>query len=73
MKTFYFKVNDVSTGFKVLVNEELLVNDSNQYTTIVEQPYNPISSDLFKSKDEIKDFISGSLLTMFPGIKELNN
>jgi len=73
MKTFYFKVNDVSTGFKVLVNEELLVNDSNQYTTIVEQPYNPISSDLFKSKDEIKDFISSSLLNMFPGIKELNN
>lgn len=67
MKTFYFKVNDISTGFKIIVNEE------NQYTTIIEQPYNSLSGDLFKTKDEIKDFISGSLLYMFPEIKELNN
>jgi hypothetical protein len=67
MSTFYFKINDISTGFKILSENQ------NELTTIVEQPYNPMSSELFKSKDEIKAFISGSLLDMFPEIKELKN
>jgi hypothetical protein len=67
MSTFYFKINDISTGFKILSENQ------NELTAIIEQPYNPLSGNLFKSKDEIKDFISGSLLTMFPNIKELNN
>jgi len=67
MSTFYFKINDISTGFKILSENQ------NELTTIIEQPYNPMSSELFKSKDEIKDFISGSLLDTFPEIKELNN
>jgi hypothetical protein len=67
MSAFYFKINDISTGFKILSENQ------NELTTIIEQPYNPMSGELFKSKDEIKDFISGSLLDMFPEIKELNN
>ena len=67
MNTFYFKINDISTGFKILSENQ------NELTSIIEQPYNPMSGELFKSKDEIKDFISGSLLDMFPEIKELNN
>lgn len=67
MNTFYFKINDISTGFKILSENQ------NELTAIIEQPYNPMSGELFKSKDEIKDFISGSLLDMFPEIKELNN
>lgn len=67
MNAFYFKINDISTGFKILSENQ------NELTAIIEQPYNPMSGELFKSKDEIKDFISGSLLDMFPEIKELNN
>jgi len=67
MNAFYFKINDISTGFKILSENQ------NELTSIIEQPYNPMSGELFKSKDEIKDFISGSLLDMFPEIKELNN